>query len=90
MDSRHVAAVSARRLLCGTGGVTNESFYGLNLFKYFFGSVWSATIRGTLKSQLNTPGQEIRCLQDSSYNGRLLCNKWSKLNVESTIETDVF
>jgi hypothetical protein len=26
-------------------------------------------------------------LQDGSYNGRLLCSKWSQLNVETTIDT---
>jgi hypothetical protein len=28
---------------------------------------------------------KAQCLQDGSYNGRLMCSKWSQLNAESTV-----
>jgi hypothetical protein len=38
----------------------------------------------TLKSQLKAPERETECLQDGSYNDRLLSSMWSRRNVEST------
>jgi hypothetical protein len=32
--------------------------YGLHLFKYFLASLWSTATLSTLKTTLNTPGQQ--------------------------------